>query len=178
MAEILQILTYPNPLLRRRAAEVEEVDTALRDTVSTMFETMYAHKGVGLAAPQVGIGRKIIVFNPSGERADEQVLINPAVIDRRGAMEAEEGCLSFPGICGIVRRNSNIVVAAYDLDGGEVEIPAADFMARVLQHEIDHVEGRLFVDRMTPESRIAVREALKDLEDSYGRAVVESGERS
>jgi len=178
MPENLKIVTYPDPILRRRASDVEEVDAGIRDIVSRMFQTMYANKGVGLAAPQVGISKKLIVFNPSGEKADEKVLINVAMVDKRGAMEGEEGCLSFPGICGMVRRSSHIVVAAYDLDGNEVRISASDFAARVLQHEIDHVEGMLFVDRMTPESRILAREALKGLEDSYGKALVQSGERS
>jgi len=175
MPESMVIITYPSPLLRQRAVDVEEVNDQLRAVAARMAEIMYANKGVGLAAPQVGVGRRIVVLNPSGEKADEKVLINPVIVARRGAMEGEEGCLSVPGVSGTVRRNANVTVAAYDLDGNELEITASDFMARVLQHEIDHLEGMLLVDRMTPESRMAARDALKALEEAYGKAEPEAG---
>jgi peptide deformylase len=176
MPEILEITTYPHPALRKCAAEVDDVDAALRKTILAMIETMYLNKGVGLAAPQVGVPKKVLVFNPSSEKREEQVLINPTIIERRGAMEGEEGCLSFPGIYGVVRRNAHIVVAAYDLEGNAVEFPATDFVARLLQHEIDHLEGMLLVDRMTPESRILMRDALKALEEAYNNTLGGTGE--
>jgi len=167
MPEVLTIVTYPDPILRRRAEDIEEIDRSIRDIVAAMSETMYAHHGVGLAAPQVGVSKRIVVFSPTGEKKDEKVLINPMIIEHRGGMEAEEGCLSFPDIGGIVRRNSYVRILAYDLDGNDLEITATDFLARVLQHEIDHLDGTLFIDRMTPESRVRAREALKALEDAY-----------
>jgi peptide deformylase len=160
----LRIVTYPNTILRQRAEDIREIDPALRDHVEKMAGTMYANQGVGLAAPQVGLGKRIIVINPTGEKADEKVLVNPSIVERRGDMEALEGCLSVPGVSGTVRRSSFVRVIAYDLEGNEVEITATDFLARVLQHEIDHLDGMLLIDRMTPESRIAARDALRALE--------------
>ena len=177
MPEIMKIANYPDPVLRRRAHEVEDVDSALRDAVLRMAETMRVCKGVGLAAPQVGIDKRIVVFSPSTEKTEQQVLINPVIVDHRGAMEGEEGCLSFPGIFGTVRRSAHVVVAGYDLEGKEVEISGTDFLARVLQHEIDHLEGMLLLDRMTPESRILARDMLKALEDAFGAEEAEAEER-
>lgn len=178
MADPFEIVKYPDPILRHGACEVEEVDSTVRDAVDRMFDIMRSSNGVGLAAPQIGIGRKIIVFKPSPDQPDEQILINPSIVERRGTMEAEEGCLSFPGVWGTICRSAHIVVTGYDLKGNDLKISASDFLARVLQHEIDHVEGMLFVDRMTPECRVLVRDALKALEDAYSQAVAEGGRRS
>jgi len=173
--DLLEIRTYPDGVLRRRAEAVEEIDEDIIETARKMVKTMYANAGVGLAAPQVGISRKLIVFNPTGEPDDEQVLVNPAVVERRGDMEGVEGCLSVPGVCGTVNRSARVRVVGYDLEGGQVDIEAADFLARVLQHEIDHLEGMLLIDRMKPESRIEAREALRSLE-LYGKPLPESRE--
>jgi peptide deformylase len=178
MPELLTIVRYPDPFLRRRAKDIGEIDKGVREAVSNMFETMSARRGVGLAAPQVGISSRIVVFCPSGEKKDEKVLINPMIVEHRGGMEAEEGCLSFPEVFGIVRRHSYIKILAYDLEGNDLEITASDFLARVLQHEIDHLEGTLFIDRMTPESRVVAREALKALEDAYQAPVRGEGRES
>lgn len=175
---MLNIITYPDPILRRRAEEIEEINDAVREVVARMLETMYAGHGVGLAAPQVGISKRIVVFNPTGEAADERVLINPKLVEHRGAMEGEEGCLSFPEVYGMIRRSSHVKILAYDLDGNDLEVTATDFLARVLQHEVDHVDGTLFIDRMTAESRVRVREALKALEESFGRGPEEGGGKS
>ncbi len=174
--EILTICTYPSDLLRRRAQAIDRIDDEVVEIARRMLKTMYANAGVGLAATQVGISRKLIVINPTGEPVDEQVLVNPAVMERRGDMEGLEGCLSVPAVCGVVSRSAQVLVAGYDLDGNEVEIRAADFLARVLQHEIDHLEGMLLIDRMSPESRIEAREALRSLE-LYGRPLVQSQEQ-
>ena len=165
---LLQIITYPNPFLRMAAESIEEIDDYLRSQAAEMTRIMYANRGVGLAGPQVGIGRRIIVVNPTGEKKDEQILVNPTIMEHRGDMEGLEGCLSVPGVRGEVHRNSYITVVALDLDGREVEIKAADFAARVFQHEIDHLDGMLFIDRMTPEARINAREAIKALEEHSG----------
>ena len=174
MKDCLRILTYPNSALRRKAESVEEVDDELTETAWEMVKTMYLNEGVGLAATQVGLGKKLIVVNPTGEKEDERILVNPSIVERRGDLEGVEGCLSVPGVCGTVHRSTYIRVIAYDLDGSEVEIVAEDFFARVLQHEIDHLEGMLLIDRMTPESRIEVRELLKALEE--GRPPANLGE--
>jgi peptide deformylase len=171
----MRIVTYPAPVLRRRAADVDEINPPLRDTVGRMADTMYDHHGVGLAAPQVGLARRVIVVNPTGEPDGLRVLVNPVIVERRGAMEGEEGCLSFPQIYGVVQRSSYIKVRAYDLEGNDVEITATDFFARVLQHEIDHVDGMLFIDRMLPESRVRAREALKALEETHEAEAGEGG---
>lgn len=162
--DILKICTYPDEVLRKRADVIEEIDDQVLETAHKMARTMCENAGVGLAAPQVGISSKLIVINPTGEPQDQQVLINPTIVERRGDMEGVEGCLSVPGVSGIVRRSAQVTVVGYDLEGNEVEIKATDFLARVLQHEIDHLEGMLLIDRMTPESRIEAREALKSLE--------------
>ncbi len=151
-------------MLRQRAEDVREIDAALRETTERMAGTMYVNRGVGLAGPQIGLGKRVIIINPTGEKEDERVLVNPTIVERRGDMEGIEGCLSVPGVSGTVRRSSFVRVIAYDLDGSEVEITATDFLARVLQHEIDHLDGMLLIDRMTPESRIEAREALRALE--------------
>lgn len=170
--DILKICTYPDKVLRRRADIIEEIDEEVLETARRMAITMHENAGAGLAAPQVGVSSKLIVINPTGEPEDQQILINPTIVERRGDMEGVEGCLSVPGVSGIVRRSAQVTVVGYDLDGNEVEIKAADFLARVLQHEIDHLEGMLLIDRMKPESRIEVREALKSLE-LYGKPLCE-----
>lgn len=164
----LKIVTYPAASLRERAAAISEIDDELRELAEKMMHTMHQRQGVGLAGPQVGINRKVVVINPTGEREDRKILINPEVLERRGDMEGIEGCLSVPGVSGNVHRSSYVKVIAYDLDGNELEITATDFVARVLQHEIDHLEGMLLIDRMTPEARIEAREALKMLEEHGG----------
>ncbi|MCD6405482.1 MAG: peptide deformylase [Planctomycetes bacterium] len=173
----LRIIAYPDPFLRLSAEKIEEIDDRLRSQGAEMARMMYANRGVGLAGPQVGIGRRIIVVNPTGEKKDEKILINPTIAQHRGDMEGLEGCLSVPGVGGEVHRNSYITVLALDLDGTEVELLAADFAARVFQHEIDHLNGMLFIDRMTPEARINAREALKALEEHRG-PVAPSGENA
>ncbi len=163
--EVLRIVTYPGSVLRRAADRIEDIDDELRELAASMARTMYANMGVGLAAPQVGVAKKILIINPTGEPADERILVNPVITSHRGDMEGVEGCLSVPGVSGDVRRYSHITLHAWDLDGNELDITATDFVARVLQHEIDHVEGMLLIDRMTPESRMNAREALRLLEE-------------
>jgi len=166
--DLLRICTYPNAVLRERAEDILEIDDRVRELAGRMAATMHANRGVGLAGPQVGVGKRIVVVNPTGEPEDEKVLINPAVVSSRGQIEGPEGCLSVPGVAGDVRRNSRVEVVAYDLEGAELEITASDFFGRVLQHEIDHLDGMLITDRMTPESRINAREVLRVLEENDG----------
>lgn len=163
----LRIIHYPDARLRKRSGAVTEFDGELAALVARMLELMETGKGVGLAAPQVGINRRVIVMNPSGEAGDERVLINPVVRDPHGSAEGEEGCLSLPGINVRVRRAQRCRIVAQDLAGNPVEFDAEDLLARICQHEIDHLNGTLIIDRMGPSDRIATRKTLKALEDQH-----------
>jgi len=155
---------YPDPLLRRPAAPVEGFDEELRAIVAGMFERMYASKGVGLAAPQVGLKKRILVLNPTGSPEDEHVLVNPRILERSGPLTLfEEGCLSFPGIYAEVERPEQCRVQAQRPDGTSFEETFGGFTSRVIQHEYDHLEGVLLVDRMSPADRLRHKAALDEL---------------
>jgi peptide deformylase len=166
----MQVLIYPHPTLRRGGKQVAAFDQALRDLATAMLEAMYLEGGVGLAAPQVGIEWKLLVLNPTGnpdERSQELVLVNPTIVARKKLFWGEEGCLSFPGIHAEVERYQKITVAYRDLDGNERELKAEDWLARIIQHEMDHLEGVLFVDRLSAADKIRVRPRLEELERRY-----------
>ncbi len=163
----LHIVHYPDPRLRKKSAPVEEFDDELAALVQRMFALMETGKGVGLAAPQVGINRRLFVMNPSGEADDLQVLINPVIREPHGSAEGEEGCLSLPGVHVQVRRAQRCKVRAQDLQGREIEFEADDLLARICQHETDHLNGVLIIDRMGPSDRIATKKTLKGLEEQY-----------
>jgi peptide deformylase len=161
---------YPDPVLRRPAAEVVAFDEELKAIVAAMFERMYASKGVGLAAPQVGLKKRILVLNPSGEPKDEHVLVNPKLLERSGTPTLfEEGCLSFPGIYAEVERPETCRVQASRLDGTRFEETYSGFLSRIVQHEYDHLEGVLLVDRMSPADRLRYKADLEDLIQRYKR---------
>ena len=166
----LELLHYPHPTLRHVSKDLKRVDSELRDMVTQMFELMYEHEGVGLAANQVDLPYRLFVANPSGDRDNrtaEQVFINPVLRTGKGQTEAEEGCLSIPGVLGPVVRQDKITVEAYDLTGeafcGEME----GLFARVVQHEVDHLDGKLFIDRLAPGQAAELREALEEFEIDY-----------
>lgn len=166
----MDVVVYPDPILRRGGKEVTRFDADLRRLAEQMFEAMYAEGGVGLAAPQVGIGVHLLVLNPKGDRNDrsgELALINPKVKSRKGWAWGEEGCLSFPGIHADVERSVSIAVSYQDLDGKPQELKASDWLARIIQHEMDHLNGVLFVDRLSPGDKIRVRPQLEALERRY-----------
>ena len=147
----MEIVKYPDPVLRRSAEKITTFDSELQKTASDMLNTMYTLKGVGLAAPQVGLGLSLLVLNPTGDPADtdeELVLVNPEVVSRKHLEWDEEGCLSFPGIYAEVERHRDIVLRYQNLDGEDVEMKSTEFQARVIQHEMDHLQGILFIDRM------------------------------
>jgi peptide deformylase len=155
---------YPDPLLRRPAQAVEAFDEELRAIVAGMFARMYASKGVGLAAPQVGLKKRILVLNATGSPEDELVFVNPRVLARSGTpTKFEEGCLSFPGIYAEIERPDACRVAAQRVDGSAFEGDYAGFPSRILQHECDHLEGVLLVDRMSPADRLRNKAALEEL---------------
>jgi peptide deformylase len=165
--ERLDVVVYPDPVLRRGGKTVTAFDQELRELASRMFEAMYAEGGVGLAAPQVAIEKKLLVLNPKGEASDrsgELALVNPRITRKKGRAFGEEGCLSFPGIYAEVERFVDITIAFQDLDGKEQTLQASDWLARIVQHELDHLDGVLFTDRLTPADKLRVRSKLEDLE--------------
>ena len=170
----MQVLVYPDPVLRRGGKPIATFGPELRELSELMFEAMYEEGGVGLAAPQVGIEQKLLVLNPSGdknERSGERVLCNPRVARKKGREFGEEGCLSFPGIHAEVERWVDITVTYQDLDGQEQTLKCDGWLARIVQHEIDHLEGVFFVDRLTSGEKLRVKAKLLELEGSYRERV-------
>ena len=147
----LEILKYPNPILARKAAPVSAVTPEIRELAAGMAEAMYANQGVGLAAPQVGASVRLIVIDLSGpdKREALMTLVNPVVTAASGEQEDEEGCLSVRSYRTVVRRAATVTVTAQDLDGNPLTIEADELLAVCLQHEIDHLEGVLFIDRIS-----------------------------
>ena len=168
----MDIVYYPDPQLREKSHPLEEYNQELADLARAMLDFMYDSRGVGLAGPQVGLNSRIFVMNPTGDRNQpeaERVVINPEVRSRRGASTGEEGCLSLPDIYAEVTRPDRIEVAYRDPSGKEVELDLEGFQARVFQHELDHLEGILFIDRIEPAEKILVRKKLKKLEERFAR---------
>ena len=147
---LLQILHFPDPRLRKKAMPVDEVNDQVRQTVEDMFETMYDAPGIDLAAIQVNIQKQIIVIDVSEDRSSPLCLINPEIIAEDGKEEMQEGCLSVPGIFENVQRYENITVRALDKNGQEFTQEADGLLAVCIQHEMDHLQGKLFVDYLSP----------------------------
>jgi peptide deformylase len=167
---MLEIVKYPNPVLRRGGRTVTAFDAELARTAERMFEAMYQYDGVGLAAPQVALDLKLLVLNPAGsvqEHDQAMVLLNPRIVTRKKLEWGEEGCLSFPGIYAEIERHRDVVVEYHDLTGATRQLSASGFLARIVQHELDHLEGVLFIDRMSPAERIRVRARLLELEQAH-----------
>ena len=154
---ILEILHYPDPRLRNIAKPVEIVDASITTLIDDMLETMYDAPGIGLAAVQVNVAKRIVVIDVSDDRNDPVVLINPEILDQQGDIETEEGCLSVPGIYENVTRADDIRVKALDREGQVVEMDAQGLLAVCIQHEIDHLDGRLFVDYLSRLKRHRIR---------------------
>lgn len=148
---LLPIHLLGSPVLRQRAAEVEDVDDEVRDLVRDLFDTMHADSGIGLAANQVGVARRVAVVQT--EEDDPVILIDPVILERAGKVRGEEGCLSIPDIFADVDRAQRVVVETTTLDGERTRVEANDLLARVIQHEIDHLDGVLFVDHLSPLKR-------------------------
>ncbi|RMF86188.1 MAG: peptide deformylase [Planctomycetota bacterium] len=163
----MRIIKYPDPRLRKKCAPVTEFNDELRALATRMLELMKAAPGVGLAAPQVGVLLRMFVCNVTGEEGDDCVLVNPEIRDASGWKEAEEGCLSIPEVYVQVRRSLRCTVVAQDLDGNPIELRGEDLPARVWQHETDHLNGVLILDRMGPADEIATRKKLRELEAQY-----------
>lgn len=175
-----KILTYPDPFLRKKCAPVEEIDGEVLKLLDDMAETMYGARGVGLAASQIGADKRVVVIDISprnigadeeGEEGEEEEaeyegpglieLINPEIISSEGQVIAEEACLSIPGFTSDVRRKQRVVIEAYNREGQLIEIEAEELLARVFQHEIDHLDGILFIDRLSRLKRELIKRKIE-----------------
>jgi len=168
----MQIIRYPHPALRWKSKPITRIDPELRRTVREMFDCMYENKGIGLAANQVALPYRLFVMNATGDPAvveAERVFLNPEIVRRKGSAEEEEGCLSLPQLYGQVRRAEKIVANAFDLDGQEFEFTLDELEARIVQHEYDHIDGVLFIDRMTDAARRELEPRLADFEAHFRR---------
>ncbi len=157
---VLKIRKYGDPALRRRALPIEEVTPEVRQTIADMTETMYDEVGIGLAAPQVGVSLRLVVVGDEDGRG-VRALINPVIVEQGGQVTAEEGCLSIPGIFAPVTRAVWVRLEARDADDKPVELTARGLRARVLQHELDHLDGVLFLDRLDPVTRDRIKRKIK-----------------
>ncbi len=158
---ILHILEYPDRRLRKKAVVVDRVDDSIRSTVDDLFETMYDAPGVGLAATQVNIHKRILVIDVSDEKNSPLCLINPEIIVTEGLAESEEGCLSVPGIFEMVERPEKVTIKALGKDGLPFEMAADDLLATCIQHEIDHLEGKVFVDYLSTFKQQRIKKKLE-----------------
>lgn len=162
----MRIIKYPHPTLRHKSKPLRKVDAELKQMIHEMFELMYEHNGIGLAANQVDLPYRMFVMNTDGDPSSkdlERVFINPVITKRKGRGEDSEGCLSFPEIYAPVSRPTEIVLEAYDLKGELVQYELNKLPARAVQHEIDHLDGTTFIDRLTPAALMEVRADLDEL---------------
>jgi peptide deformylase len=169
----LKIVHFPHPSLRHKAVPLTGIDEKVRTVARTMLDLMYESNGLGLAAPQVGLPFQMFVANyaadPQNKEA-EGVYINPVILDKEGTMEGEEGCLSFPQLYQKVRRARTVRVQAYSLEGQLLELKLSELPSRIWQHEVDHLHGVLFIDKLGPIGRLAARGSLREFEYLYHRA--------
>lgn len=163
----LSIITYPHPGLRQQAEVVDPTDPAVARLVKRMIELLYTADGVGIAATQLGVPARVFVANPTREPGNEIVVINPEVVETEGWQETEEGCLSLPGITLKLRRRQRVKLQFADLAGQVHVVDAADFLATIFQHEGDHLDGRLIIDRAGEVGRRAIRDAIRKLEEQF-----------
>jgi peptide deformylase len=170
---VLEIVNFPHPALRYSSRPVTEIDDGLHATVRAMFDLMYAAKGIGLAANQVALPFRFFVLNLTADPDQpdkELVFINPEIVKRHSSVEDEEGCLSLPGLYAKVRRARKIRVRAYDLQGNLVEHEADELFSRALQHETDHLAGKLFIDYLEPAVRHSVADKIRTFELAFRQA--------
>ena len=156
----LTILEFPDPRLRTRASPVESVDDGLKRLIDDLFETMYEAPGIGLAATQVNMHKRVIVADVSADKSEPYALINPVILEKDGVTATEEGCLSVPGYYEEVERAEHIRVKFIDRNGGDVEMEAEGLLAVCIQHEMDHLEGKLFIDYLSEAKRSRIRKKL------------------
>ncbi len=157
---VLSILEFPDPRLRTRAEPVRTFDAQLKQFVADLFETMYAANGVGLAATQVNVHQRVLVADMSDDRKQPLALVNAQIIEKSGSQVYQEGCLSFPGLYADVTRALSVKVKAQDVDGNEIIVEAEGPLAVCIQHEMDHLEGKVFVDYLSPLKRTLLLKRL------------------
>lgn len=168
----MEIVHYPHPALAWKSKPLVEINSDLRNIVREMFELMYEASGIGLAANQVGLPYRLFVVNVTGdaEQKDQEfVFVNPEIVKRKGSTEGEEGCLSLPELYGEVRRAEEIVVDAFDLQGREFSLELTELPARAVQHEHDHIDGVMFIERMSEAARRELEPRLADFEAHFRR---------
>ena len=168
-----RIVLYPHPALRYESRPVTQIDDDLRAKVRAMFDLMYESRGIGLAANQVAIPYRFFVLNLTADpeqKDQERVFINPEIVKRHSSIEDEEGCLSFPGLYFKVKRARKIKLRAFDLTGNLVEVDAHDLLSRALQHETDHLSGRLYIDLIGPVAPAPVQGKLREFETNFREA--------
>ena len=165
----LNVLIYADERLRTVCQPVAEINDEIRKIVDDMFETMYKEEGIGLAAPQVNIQQRIITIDLDSENSNQIVLINPEILESSGETGIEEGCLSIPGFRGLVPRKEKVTVKALNRDGNEFTLEADGLLAICIQHEIDHLNGVLFVDYLSPLKRNRIKEKLIKLQKQVAR---------
>jgi peptide deformylase len=170
----MELRVYPDPVLRTPAEKIVDFDGSLKVLAEEMIMTLRKITGLGLAAPQVGVSRRIVLVAPDAEAGHEIVLVNPEIIRSDGWEDAEEGCLSFPGIFVKIGRCTRVVVRYHDLQGQSHEMQAEGLLARAVQHELDHLDGRLLVDRMSAIQRVSQRRRLRELEDRFEQRKTEA----
>ena len=162
---LLDIKKYPEKILKEKTTSVESIDSHIQHLIDDMIETMHAVRGLGLAANQVGISKRLSVIDTSIREENRPliVLINPVIIEKEGVIEAEEGCLSIPGYMTTIKRAERVYVRGLNREGKTIEIEGTGLLARALQHEIDHLDGLLFIDRMSPIKREFFKRRYKKL---------------
>lgn len=163
------IIYLPDPRLRKNSANVEQFDDKLQTLIDDMFDTMYDAKGVGLAAPQIGINLRLSVIDVIGDKSQQIVIINPEIIESHGSMSYQEGCLSVPGAYDTVIRAERVTVRALDRFGKSFDITADGLLGECLQHEIDHLNGKLFIDLLSPLKRTMARKKLEKFKREQAR---------
>lgn len=166
----MKIVLYPHPALRAKSRALTSIDGSVRKQAEEMLALMYGARGLGLAANQVALPYQMTVINPSGDPSNkeaEAVCINPVILDRKGTQEGDEGCLSFPELFQTVRRAKTVTVEYYNLNAELMRVTVSDLHARLLQHEIDHLHGVLFIDKMGMIAKLASRGSIKEFERQY-----------
>ena len=164
----LEIKTYPDPVLLERSREVEDISRVDPDFISGLVDIMFDDDGIGIAAPQVGVSLRIIIVSPEQKRGREKVCVNPEIISESGTQTCQEGCLSLPGIFAEVKRAKKVKVRFRDLQGKEHTLETQDLEARIFQHEIDHLNGKLFIDRLGFSQRQEILPSIRELRARVG----------
>lgn len=171
---LLEILKFPDDRLRKKAAQVETVNDTIRNIINNMLETMYNAPGVGLAATQVNVQKRIIVIDISEDGNEPLALINPEIIFSEGIEESQEGCLSVPDINETITRAENVTIQALDQHGKRVELKATGLLAVCIQHEIDHLNGKLFIDYLSPLKRHRIRKKLEKVKKLQAQETIKN----